>query len=556
MLQVLHSAKAMKLPRILASLLLCTIAFAGAAWCEQDVLPQNSVPPQTSAGGTASSLASNIQALLADPAVSHAQWGISVTTLDGQPLYALNDAKYFTPASNAKLFTTAAAFALLGPDFVSKTYVIQEGAVDAKGVLQGGLRLVGTGDPSLSNRSYPYRMKPGDQPAPVIPLATAALDDLAEQVVRHGIRQIRGSITGDETFFLSERYGAGWGWDDLQWEYGAAVSALTLNENVTYLEVQAGAHAGEPLTASWRDGFPYYATEFEPSGWTTTPGTRRQLGVARDPGSMRVRLFGSAPAGGKPIHLALGVEQPSTYAANAFRAALNGHGVRTSGAAVAKYNPSARTALFDEEERRPLVLQSLAVGVTSLPFSVEPSETILATHISPPLSEEATVINKVSQNLHAELLLRQLGRSQTGEGSFVEGARVVRQFLMNAGIDGDDFFFYDGSGMSPEDEVTPRATTALLAYAAGQTWGAAYRATLPVAGVDGTLSGRFTQSPLKGRLWAKTGTLAGVNALSGYMTAASGRTLVLSIFCNHRRPGNDAERRTMDRIAEAIASAY
>src|SRR5664279_3462529 len=98
------------------------------------------------------------------------------------------------------------------------------------------------------------------------------------------------------------------------------------------------------------------------------------------------------------------------------------------------------------------------------------------------------MVNKVSQNLHAELLLRQLGRSQTGEGSFVEGARVVRQFLVNAGILPDDFFFYDGSGMSPEDEVTPRATSTLLSYAAKQPWGATFRATLPVAGVDGTLA--------------------------------------------------------------------
>ncbi len=554
--EVLHSAQAMRLPQILASLLFCTVALPGPARGEHSVLPRKALPPHAAALGTARGLASKIQALLADAAVSHSQWGISVTTLDGQPLYTLNDAQYFTPASNAKLFTTAAAFALLGPDFVSRTYVVQQGAADSQGVLEGGLRIVGTGDPSLSNRSYPYRKEASDQPARMIPLATTVLDDLAEQVVRHGIRQIDGPITGDETFFLSERYGTGWGWNDLQWEYGAAVSALTLNDNVSYLELQAGAHAGEPITASWLDGFPYYAAEWEPSGWTTAAGTVRQLGVARDPGSMSVRLFGSSPAGGKPIRLELGVEQPAAYAATAFRAALIGHGVRALDSAVGKYDPSSSTAHFDEEVRKPLVLQPLAVGVTSLLYSVKPGEAILATHTSPPLSEEATVINKVSQNLHAELLLRQLGKSQTGEGSFVEGARVVRQFLVNAGIDGDDFFFYDGSGMSPDDVVTPRATTALLAFAARQRWSAAYRATLPIAGVDGTLAGRFTQSPLKGRLLAKTGTLAGVNALSGYMTTASKRMVIVAIYCNHRRPGNDAERRTMDRIAEVIAAAY
>ena len=129
---------------------------------------------------------------------------------------------------------------------------------------------------------------------------------------------------------------------------------------------------------------------------------------------------------------------------------------------------------------------------------------------------------------------------------------MVRQFLVNAGILPDDFFFYDGSGMSPEDEVTPRATSTLLAYAAKQPWGATFRATLPVSGVDGTLANRFTQSPVKGKLFAKTGTLNGVHALSGYLTTASGRTVIVAIYCNHREPGNDAARKTMDKITEAI----
>ncbi|HVJ08957.1 MAG TPA: D-alanyl-D-alanine carboxypeptidase/D-alanyl-D-alanine-endopeptidase [Acidisarcina sp.] len=548
---------------IFTSLLLCALA-AGAGWCEQ-AAPPSQPAPRSSVPGPGS-LASEIQSLVGDVAVSRSQWGISVIALDGQPLYALNDAQYFTPASNAKLFTTAAAFALLGPNFVSRTYVVREGAIDASGTLQGGLRLAGTGDPSLSHRSYPYQKEANGHVAPVIPLATAALDDLAEQVARRGIRRVNGPITGDESFFLSERYGTGWGWDDLQWEYGAAVSALTLDENVSDLELQPGTHAGDAIHASWRDGFPYYVAEWQPAGTTSAAGTDRELGVARDAGSMRVRLFGSVPAEARPIHLELAVEQPAEYAANAFRAALNERGVSASGAALAKYNPPSSTVLFEDEVRKPLVLQPLMVqtigtqtmgaGTTSLPFPLQAGEEIVAVHTSPPLSEEATVINKVSQNLHAELLLRQLGRSQTGEGSFVEGARVVRQFLLNAGIDGDDFFFYDGSGISPQDVVTPRATTALLGYAARQPWGAAYRATLPVAGVDGTLAGRFTQSPVKGRLEAKTGTLGGVHALSGYLTAASGRTVILAIFCNHRRPGNDAERRTVDRIVEAIAAAY
>ena len=150
---------------------------------------------------------------------------------------------------------------------------------------------------------------------------------------------------------------------------------------------------------------------------------------------------------------------------------------------------------------------------------------MLAARISVPMAQDIKVINKTSQNLHAEMLLRLLGKTFGSDGSFEEGTRVVRQFLVDAGIDNNDFFFYDGSGLSPKDKISPRAFTRLLAYASHQPWGAAWRDTLPIAGVDGTLDKRFKNTPFKGRMWAKTGTLDEVNALSGYVTAASGRVV-------------------------------
>jgi D-alanyl-D-alanine carboxypeptidase/D-alanyl-D-alanine-endopeptidase (penicillin-binding protein 4) len=160
----------------------------------------------------------------------------------------------------------------------------------------------------------------------------------------------------------------------------------------------------------------------------------------------------------------------------------------------------------------------------------------------------------MSQNLHAELLLRLLGKVHGTDGSFAEGSRVVRQFMVSAGVDDNDFFFYDGSGMSMDDRVAPRAITRLLTYAARQPWGTAWHDTLPIAGVDGTLSNRFKNSPLKGHMWAKTGTLNESNALSGYLTTASGKTLAFSIMVNGHRPGSNAEIQAIDRICEAIAA--
>jgi serine-type D-Ala-D-Ala carboxypeptidase/endopeptidase (penicillin-binding protein 4) len=172
------------------------------------------------------------------------------------------------------------------------------------------------------------------------------------------------------------------------------------------------------------------------------------------------------------------------------------------------------------------------------------------------VAEDIVLTNKISQNLHVELLLRLLGKEEGNGGSFEEGTRVVRQFLVNAGVKDEDFFLYDGSGMSPNDRVAPRAFTTLLTYAAHQPWGAEWRETLPVAGVDGTLQDRFKNSPLKGKVWAKTGTLNEVNSLSGYVTAASGKMLAFSILVNGRRPGSDAEcEAAIDRMVEAIAVA-
>jgi D-alanyl-D-alanine carboxypeptidase/D-alanyl-D-alanine-endopeptidase (penicillin-binding protein 4) len=177
---------------------------------------------------------------------------------------------------------------------------------------------------------------------------------------------------------------------------------------------------------------------------------------------------------------------------------------------------------------------------------------VLATHVSPPFEQDITVTNKVSQNLHAELYLRLLGRLEGGDGSVAQGARVVRQFLISAGVDPGDFDLVDGCGLSADDLITPRAFTRLLVYASRQPWGAELRDSLPVAGIDGSLSGRFAQPALKNKVFAKTGTLANVNALSGYVIAAGGKTVVFSILCNHHGRSADAARDALDRMVAAI----
>ena len=528
-------------------------------------------PVEAAAPVRAGGLGLEIEGMLRDPAVARDHWGIAVVGMDGAPIYSLNEGQLFQPASNAKLFTTAAALALLGGGRRFETKVVGRGMFTGPTELKGDVVLVGDGDANVSGRAIPY-IEPKDRPKPVEGVPVVEVDPLryleamADEVAATGLKRVDGDVVGDDTLFPWEPYASDWTIEDAVWSEGAPVSALTINDNRVRLTVLPGRAVGAAATWEMQPAMPYYTVQME----VTTGPTKSEsvVRVERAMGSNVVRVYGVIAADGLADVSALAIADPAEYAAMALKGMLEARGIVVTGVARAKHRISNDTNAFLKEAREPMVgfgaVGKAARGqgdsfrsgcVDYCDPKTLPAERALASHRSPTLLEDLVVANKVSQNLHAELMLHDLGAAVGEDGSIAQGARVVRQFMLNAGIDGDDFVLFDGSGLSAHDLVTPRAVVRLLEYARGQAWFGDWKGSLPVGGVDGSLEGRFADAALQGKVFAKTGTLGEARALSGYVECASGKMVAFSILVGNHLPGTRADRKVMDRIVGAIAAA-
>jgi D-alanyl-D-alanine carboxypeptidase/D-alanyl-D-alanine-endopeptidase (penicillin-binding protein 4) len=487
-------------------------------------------------------LQGRIAEVLSAPDLARGFWGIEVVSLStGEILYSQNSDKLFTPASNTKLFTTAAALALIGPDYKFRTTVETTAMLDRYGRLNGDLMLVGHGDPNLSGRELPYEFRTQRADDPV-----QALETLADALVQKGVKYVDGDIVADDSYFAFERYGEGWSQDDLLWADGAPVSALTINDNVVFVNILPADRAGEKAFVSVKPFSDYYRVDNRVI--TTPAGTGRKFFVNREPGSTVLTLWGNMPLDDPGANEALAIEDPAEFAAVLFRQLLEKRGIIVYGRQRTRHTELATLSTFTATALAPSHGGS---GEVSRPFKSDQPVT-LASYESKPLLEDVRVINKVSQNLHAEILLRLLGRERGNGGTIEGGLEVLRQFLMQAGIPSDQYIFYDGSGLSRQNLVTPHAVTQMLRYCSIQPWGAAYKATFPVSGVDGSLSDRLTSPRLKSRILGKTGSLGGVKNLSGYATTDAGQTVVFSILSNNFNLPAKRVTDTIDQIVQAI----
>jgi serine-type D-Ala-D-Ala carboxypeptidase/endopeptidase (penicillin-binding protein 4) len=489
--------------------------------------------PQTKARPDTVRFRARVEAALREAHAEKAYWGILVTDRDtGERLYHLNADHFFTPASNAKIFTTALALATLGPDHRFRTTLESKGALGSDGRLAGDLVLVGRGDPDLSNRKFPYAGK-AEREGPV----EKVLAELADGAVAKGLREVDGDIVADDSYFPYDPYPAGWSVGDLFFTFGAPISAIALNDNIVAIDVQPATRAGEPATIRTEPGaaLDTFAREIT----TGPPDSKPDFAVVRQPGLDFLLLRGTIPAGHEPIHLDFAMTAPAETSALALKQLLEARGVRVTGGTRVHHAPPPETT----EAGEPIFPQEPPPA---------PNPLVLAEHISPPLIESIRLTNKISQNLHAELFLRAVGREKTGLGSTAAGLKVERDFLKSVGIADGDIVLTDGSGLSRDDLVTPRAVVALLQYAARQPWGREFISTLPVAGVDGTLEDRMRNSAASGLLEAKTGAIEHVRALAGYATTLRGESLAFAIFCNNDPQHGPDATSALDAIASAM----
>jgi len=466
-------------------------------------------------------LSERVERVIAEsPSLARSHLGIRVADLKGEVIFERNARSWFVPASNTKLYSTSLALTRLGAGYRMKTQVTAEIAPDERGVIRGDIRLVGGGDPGLSGRAYPYDKE--WEWADTAP----GMEALADAVAKQGITKIAGGVVGDDTRYTWEPFPDGWSIDDPLYEYGAPVSALTFQDNSFRLEVRPGEAPGDPAEVYI---YPDVGqVTLVPAVQTVAAGERTRIRLERAANTTELQVAGTIVAGAKPYSTLLAVADPALYAAQALSAALQRRGVSVGEQARSRHRTGA-------EE-------------TGTDWPV-----ILAEERSRPLGELVQVVNKVSQNLHAELLLRESGAQGKPFGSREAGLTELKAFLeASVGLGKDDVNFVDGSGLSRLTLLTPEATTKLLLFMANSENNETWLASLPVGGEDGTLSRRFSGSTEKTKVKAKTGTLSHVSALGGYLEHPRRGRLAFTVLLNNYNTQSSEARKGIDKLVTTL----
>jgi serine-type D-Ala-D-Ala carboxypeptidase/endopeptidase (penicillin-binding protein 4) len=467
---------------------------------------------------TLNDLRARLTAHLMQPRFAGALWAVKIVALDsGKTLFEHHPERLMSPASNTKLYTAALALDQLGPDYRTVTPIMATARPDACGRLAGSLVICGRGDPSWN------RHRPGTN---VLDL----LQPIVAAVKRAGIRQISGDLIADTTFFHTAPTGSGWLADDLVNAEGAEVSALTLNENQTQIRVTPGEKSGVPCQLDIVD--PLTGMCLDNDTITLPSGGDTNIFLRRFPGENVVHVFGTMPRGADPLLLDMPVLRPAEWFIKVLLAALQKEGIAVAGQA----------------------------RLVRWPDSPPPAPAPIAEVVSPPLRQLVRDFMKPSQNLECDLIFAHTGeclrdaRLPDWRTSEQCALAALARFFETHHLPANEVCFDEGSGLSQNNLTTVNATVGLLRLMARHQAASAFMEALPVAGVDGTLQRRMKNPPALAKVWAKTGTLHWVNALSGYVTTQAGEKLVFSVMLNRYLPPPDRKRtEELDDIAVMLA---
>ena len=452
----------------------------------------------------AQSLAKRLDARLDAPPFDRQLWGVALVDDRGRQLYGRNERRLFTPASNTKIVVTAVASALLAPDWTVRTSVYAGGPV-VGGILRGDLVLYGRGDPTMSQRCYST-----DTTAATVcdTDAFARLRELADTLKAHGIREVHGDVVGDGSYFEPLTVNPNWEVFDLNWWYAAAVSGLGFNDNSVDFSWGPGADIGAPAVITMSPDLGDIS--FENRTVTVPPGGESDIGdrFYRTPGTMRVWAEGTVTRDHPTQKESFAIPDPNLFTARALRQMLAETGIAVTG--------TTRST------------------TDSLLYLTARGAAPLAEVKSRPLRDWVFPILNTSQNWFAEMLLKQLGRQFGKDGSWTEGLEVERRFLIDSvKVDSTQFSLLDGSGLASGNLISPLAFTQILRFIHAHPRYATFAAGLPQSGAIGNLRTRFLGTPLAGRVQAKTGSIGGVNTLSGYIERRGAGPLVFSVEANH-----------------------
>ena len=476
------------------------------------VLPAASAQP--------AGLQADIDQILDDSRMANAWWGaMAVDVASGNVLFSRNARRNFVPASVTKLFTTAAALDRLGPDATHRTEVFIDGPV-VDGRLHGNLIVRGSGDPTIGGNTQKDRK--------------AVFRAWADSLRATGVTRILGDIIGDDDIFDDTPFGVMWSWDDETFGYAAAVSGLSFHDNVIDLTLKPRA-PGQPASVSWEPDRTSYVRILNRT--VTTAGGRLKEGYNRKRESNVITLTSEIPLGYSDTEQVT-VHNPTRYFVHVLRETLLQEGIAVDG--------------------RPVDVDALSI----LPNYAGSHLRRIATYVSAPLSQIIESINKKSQNLYAEQILRTLAvrhpvsGKDLAPGSAEMGIQAAMATYHAAGIDTSRLQLVDGSGLSRKNLVTPEMILSLLRFMDGHedpAVRAAFLASLPLGGRDGTLAHRFRNSAMEGRVRAKTGTLGNVSTLCGFVDTAEGRRIAFALLSNHHTIKTQHVTRAQDRIVSRLA---